>query len=229
MSSVDPPPMSKTSTLRASGAISGLAPATASRASVSLSMTSSSSPISSRTRAMNSAPLLAVRQASVAISRALGTCHHLSLLAHTLSALMVRAMASRLSVPDLADAFAEADDAGKGVDDLKTGRRLRHQQAAIVGAQVKRPVELLAMRPRRSPRAGPMPPAARPDGGMRLARRSSGPAVQPTAAPPNRGRVTVRPSINLHNSSARRTGLAPTGSKPWAKDRPPKNCALPAV
>jgi hypothetical protein len=57
MSSVDPPPMSNTRTLRASGAISGLAPATASRASVSRSMTSSSSPTSSRTRAMNSAPL----------------------------------------------------------------------------------------------------------------------------------------------------------------------------
>src|SRR5208282_4469339 len=39
------------------------------------------------------------------------------------------------------DAFAEADDAGKCIDDAKAvAGRTRHQQAAIVGAEIERGV-----------------------------------------------------------------------------------------
>ena len=63
------------------GAISGDAPATARRASVSRSITSSSRPVSSATRSTKALPFDAIRHASVAISRKRSTFHQRSLLA----------------------------------------------------------------------------------------------------------------------------------------------------
>ena len=40
------------------------------------------------------------------------------------------------------EAFAEANDAGKGVDDMEAAaRRAGHQQPAIVGAKIKRRID----------------------------------------------------------------------------------------
>src|SRR4026208_2024129 len=61
--------MSNRSTRAASGPISGDAPATASRASVSRSMTSSSRPVSSATLSMKAWPFVAIPHASVVMSR----------------------------------------------------------------------------------------------------------------------------------------------------------------
>ena len=91
--------MSNTSAVSASPSTSGSAPTAASPASVSRSMISRRRPVSSRTRAMKSGPLPAMRQASVATSRTFSTLRQRSLLAQTLSASMVRAIASSLRRP----------------------------------------------------------------------------------------------------------------------------------
>ena len=72
-SSVEPPPMSNTSTWRESGATSGAQEITASRASSSGRITSSRSPVCRAASARKALPLRARRQASVATSRTLPT------------------------------------------------------------------------------------------------------------------------------------------------------------
>ena len=72
-SSVDPPPMSKTSTCSASGETRGAQEITASRASSSGRITSSRSPVSFAASARKWLPFRARRQASVATSRAFAT------------------------------------------------------------------------------------------------------------------------------------------------------------
>ena len=72
-SSVEPPPMSKTSTCDASGATRGAQEMTASRASSSGRITSSRSPVCRAASARKLLPFRARRQASVATSRTLRT------------------------------------------------------------------------------------------------------------------------------------------------------------
>jgi hypothetical protein len=62
-------------------------------------MMSSRIPVSRRTRSMNSSPLLARRQASVATERARWTLRRLSLSEQTLSAPTARSIAAWLSLP----------------------------------------------------------------------------------------------------------------------------------
>ena len=72
-SSVEPPPMSKTSTCSASGDTSGAQEITASRASSSGRITSSRSPVSFAASARKWLPFRARRHASVATSRTFPT------------------------------------------------------------------------------------------------------------------------------------------------------------
>ncbi len=99
-SSVDPPPMSTTSNCSVLALTSGAQETTASRASSSGSMISSGSSVSRWTRSMNSAALLARRQASVATSRMRRTSCVSSLRRQILRAPIVRAMEVRDSRPD---------------------------------------------------------------------------------------------------------------------------------
>ena len=89
----EPPPMSNSTTPSVSRSTSEPQPETASRASVSRSMISRSSPASALTRARNSSPLAAERQASVAISRERRIERLASLSAQIFSASTARSMA----------------------------------------------------------------------------------------------------------------------------------------
>ena len=123
----------------ACGSISGVQPVAASAASVSRSMISSSSPTSSATRARNSAPFSAARQASVAIRRARVT----PLVPHLVAADRERgdrALDRRIAEAARAgNALAQPDDAGERVDHAEAfAGRPRHQQPAIIGAEIER-------------------------------------------------------------------------------------------
>ena len=87
----------------------------------------------------NPSPFSAARQASVAIRRARVTPLFFILLRQIASAAM-RALDRRFAQPaGQRDALAEPDDAGKGVDHAEAvAGRTRHQQAAIVGAEIER-------------------------------------------------------------------------------------------
>jgi hypothetical protein len=99
--SEEPPPMSNRSTPSACGSISGVQPVAASLASVSRSMISSSSPTSSAIRARNSAPFIAARQASVAISFARVTPRLRILSRQMASASTAREIAASLMRPEV--------------------------------------------------------------------------------------------------------------------------------
>jgi hypothetical protein len=98
-SSEEPPPISNRMASSASGSSSGVQPLAASSASVARSITSSSSPTSPVTRAKNSGPFAAARQASVAIRRARVTLRLRILSRQTASASSARAIAASLSRP----------------------------------------------------------------------------------------------------------------------------------
>ena len=100
ISSELPPPMSNTSAQSQLRSSNDAQPDTASFASVSRPTISSLSPVSFCTRSMNSALLVAMRQASVAISRDRVTPRRRILSAHTRSASTVRLMASLESRPE---------------------------------------------------------------------------------------------------------------------------------
>ena len=131
--------MSNRMTPFACGSTSGVQPVAASRASVSRSTISSSIPTSSRTRSRKSMPLPAARQASVAISRVrvdAAVAHLGAADAQRLD----RAHDRGIAQPARAgDPLAQPDDAREGIDDAKAvARGARHQQTAIVGAEIER-------------------------------------------------------------------------------------------
>ena len=81
----------------------------------------------------------AARQASVAISRARVTPRLRILSRQTRSASTARTIAASLSTARAGDALAEPDDAGERIDDAEAvARRARHQQPAVVGAEIER-------------------------------------------------------------------------------------------
>ena len=158
--------MSNRMTPAAVGSTSEAQPATASRASVSRETISSARPVSARTRSMNSAPFSAVRQASVAISRARRTLRSASLAPQTFERLD-GALHGRLAEAAVgADALAEPDDAREGVDDAEAVvARRGDQQAAIVGAEIEGGIERIV---------GALAPRGRHDGRGGDHRRSAG-------------------------------------------------------
>jgi len=99
LTSVDPPPMSNSSTRGNAGSRSGVQPSSVSRASASGVIGSSASPVSDSTRARNAGPLAARRQASVATPRTFRTRAPRSLPAQTFNALTARRMAGSESRP----------------------------------------------------------------------------------------------------------------------------------
>jgi hypothetical protein len=99
-SSVEPPPMSTTSSCSVLVETSGAQETTARRASSSGWMISSARPVSRLTSAMNSAALVARRQASVATRRIRSTRCLSSFLRQILSAPTARAMDARPSLPE---------------------------------------------------------------------------------------------------------------------------------
>jgi hypothetical protein len=92
-SSVEPPPMSKTSAGPGPGSSRIWQPSTARRASSRAEMMSRRMPVSARTRSIKAGPLLARRQASVATERARWTLRRFSLSAQTRSAFSARSIA----------------------------------------------------------------------------------------------------------------------------------------
>ncbi len=99
-SSVEPPPMSNRMAPRPLGSSSGEQPITASVASVSRSITSSSMPVSAATRARKLGALPAARQASVAISRSRqAPCDSGSCRCKCASAAIARSIAASLIEP----------------------------------------------------------------------------------------------------------------------------------
>jgi len=163
ISSVEPPPMSNMIAWRRDGSSSAEQPATASRASSPAPITSIASPVSRATRAGRHRRC---RRAGTPRSRPRGRC---------------RLVAAQLRGADLErrdgaldrgraepagrfEAFAEPHDARERVDDLQAAGALlaRDQQAAIVGPEVERGVDVRSRRP---------PPRRRPgcwDGSDRL-------------------------------------------------------------
>ena len=118
-------------------------PSTASRASSCAEMMSSRMPVSRRTRSMNSAPLLARRQASVATERARWTLRRLSLSAQILSAPTARSIASSLSRPVWASPSPSRTTRLKASMTTKfSSGGPGDQQAAVVGAEVDRGIGL---------------------------------------------------------------------------------------
>src|SRR5712692_3608030 len=97
-------------------------------------MISSERPDSCLTRARNSPPFSAARAASVAISRARTPPRCASFIAQTRNAETARSLAA-------------PNDTGKSVDHAKgVARRVRDQQAAVVGAEVERGIGRAARR-----------------------------------------------------------------------------------
>ena len=84
-------------------------------------------------------PFPAARQASVAISRARVTPRLRILARQTRSASTARTIAASLSTARAGNAFAEPDDAGERIDNAEAvARRARHQEPAVVGAEIER-------------------------------------------------------------------------------------------
>ncbi len=137
--SVLPPPMSTNRAGPAPRSISGRQPNNAKRASCSWSRTSSSIPVARRTRARNSGPFPARRQASVATQRAsLTPCRADDPCAHP-----KRRNGPRhcpFAEPAArGQAFAEAHDPRKAVDHFEAvGVRCGNQQTTVVGPKVER-------------------------------------------------------------------------------------------
>ena len=135
----EPPPMSNSTAPSACGSISGVQPVAARQASVSRSMTSSTRPSSSATRARKFGAVLGraagfggdqprARDAAVLHlgaadgERADGAVHR-----------------RRAQAAGQRHAFAQADDAREGVDDAEAvAGRARDEQAAIIGAEIER-------------------------------------------------------------------------------------------
>ena len=144
-SSVEPPPMSKITAGPIPSSSRMWQPSTASRASSCAEITSSRMPVSRRTRSMNSAPLLARRQASVATERARWTLRRLSLSAQILSAPTARSIASSLSRPVWASPSPSRTTRLKASMTTKfSSAGPGDQQAAVVGAEVDRGIGLAA-------------------------------------------------------------------------------------
>ena len=146
------------------------------------------SPSSRSTRAMNSTPFSAERQASVAISRIrAGSCSR-SLLRQWRSASIVRSIAASRQPPGLRQALAEPDDAGKAVEHAKAVLvRAGDQQAAVVGAEVERRIERPARPARRRSRAsGSASPRSRQAAGDRVRLRLSRGSAKRLPAPRQR-------------------------------------------
>ena len=130
-------------------------PETARRASLSGVSTSMSRPSLARTSARNAAPFSAMRQASVATSRERRTRARSSLRRADLQRVVGARHRGLRQAPRLAHALAEADDAREGVDDAKAApRRLGEQQAAVVGAEIERAVDAIALAARPGRRLG---------------------------------------------------------------------------
>ena len=161
-----------------------------------------SRPVSVRARSRNSSALAASRQASVAIRPERATRCRLILAAHTLQR-VERALDGGLRQPAARrDALAEADDAREGVDHLEAAPRgPRHQQPAVVGAEIERGVGGPGSgAPRRRSRGGSAVAATR-------SRRTTRPRRQPRR---RRARLARHPPRN--RSPAARSTAAPSWS-----------------
>ena len=99
--SVEPPPMSNSNARRPSNGSSGAQDSSASSASSRLLMMPKSKPVSCFTRPRNSTPLVARRQASVAIARTRRTGRRARRLAQACNARIARSIASWLRRPVL--------------------------------------------------------------------------------------------------------------------------------
>ena len=143
ISSEEPPPISNTSAKSQLQSISEAQPETASLASVSRLTILMSSPVSARTRARNSGALHG-QPAGLGGDQARAV--HLvpaHLAPRTPSApRCVRSIAASDSRPLVDTPSPEADDARERVDHLEAAPRgARHQQAAVVGAEIERRIE----------------------------------------------------------------------------------------
>ena len=169
-SSEDPPPISNKMTPSAAESASEAEPAAASRASVSRSTISSSSPVSSRTRRKNSAPLLADRQASVAINRLRVTPRARILLRQISSAPRVRSIAAAPSSPvrdrpSPSLTIRENESMTRKPSwPLACWRRPGDQEPAIIGAEIKRGIGVVVAfaSPRRARTGAPAAAFAAP-------------------------------------------------------------------
>ena len=170
ISSDEPPPMSNTSAKSQPKSISEAQPETASLASVSRLTMVMSSPVSARARLQELVGVggepagLGGDQAGARhpVPPDLGRAH---------LERVQRALDGGLRQPAArGDALAEADDAGEGVDHLEAAPRgPRHQQPAVVGAEIERGIG--------GPGSGA--PGRRPDGGCAVAGSRSRRAMRP--------------------------------------------------
>ena len=107
-------------------------------------MISSSSPVSASTRSRKASPFSAARAASVAISRVVADIAGLQLCSADFPGPRSSGpCASLRQTAGRTEPLTEPHDARKGIDDTELARtgRLRNQQAAIVGAEVKRRIK----------------------------------------------------------------------------------------